>query len=86
MSAKWLSLTTTNREYTLRQVKLAEALIMKRKQMVEAFKKNVAGAIVCDKCLQPIDAMHSSQSLVQLEGELTSAVEEHNHFVKVTRY
>jgi hypothetical protein len=53
MSAKWLSLTTTNRDFTLRQVKMAEALIMKRKQMVEAFKKNVAGAIVCDKCLQP---------------------------------
>jgi hypothetical protein len=86
MSAKWLSLTTTNRDFTLRQVKMAEALIMKRKQMVEAFKKNVTGAIVCDKCLQPIDAMHSSQSLVQLEGELTSAVKEHNQFVKVARY
>lgn len=65
---------------------MGETLIKKKEQALEAFQENVARAVVCDKCLQPIDAAHSSQSLLQLKAELATAVEERDHVVKVRDY
>lgn len=50
---------------------------------LEAFQRNVATSVVCDKCLQPIDAAHSSQSLLQLKSELTTISDQREHVVKV---
>lgn len=65
------------------QVKTACALVGKRMKMLEAFQTNVAGLTVCDKCMQPINPSHSSQSLLQLEADLITSRQEHQRFQEV---
>jgi hypothetical protein len=62
---------------------MVEASIVKKEQAVEAFKDNVTRSVVCDMCLQPIDAVHSSQSLIQLKTDLATSFDEREHILKV---
>jgi len=62
---------------------MVEAAIKKKEQALEAFQENVTRSVVCDKCLQPIDAAHSSQSLLQLKAELATTFDERDLVVKV---
>lgn len=65
---------------------MVEASIKKKEQAVVAFQENVTRAVVCDKCLQPIDAAHSSQSLKQLKADLATTLDERDQIVKVSDY
>jgi len=51
--------------------------------MLDDFQKNVAGSQVCDKCLQPIDAAHLSQSLLKLQADYDLAQKEQQLLSKV---
>jgi hypothetical protein len=62
---------------------MLEALIVKKEQSLEAFRENVTSSVVCDKCLQPIDAAHSSQSLMQLKTDLATTFDEREHILEV---
>lgn len=62
---------------------MVEASIKKKELTLKAFQENVTRSVVCDKCLQPIDAAHSSQSLLQLKAELAITADERDHVVKV---
>lgn len=62
---------------------MVEASLVKKEQALEAFQENVTRSVVCDKCLQPIDAVHSSQSLLQLKTDLVTASDERDHIMKV---
>ncbi|KAG0619717.1 hypothetical protein M758_4G159600 [Ceratodon purpureus] len=64
------------------QVRMVEASIIKKEQALEAFQENVTRSVVCDKCLQPIDAVHSSQSLSQLKTDLATTSDEREHILK----
>ncbi len=61
----------------------AKSMTIKRKAMLDDFQKNVAGSQVCDKCLQPIDSAHSSQSLLKLQADYDLAQKEHQLLSKV---
>lgn len=61
----------------------AKSITIKRKAMLDGFQENVAGSQVCDKCLQPIDAAHSSQSLLRLQADYDLAQKEHQLLSKV---
>ena len=65
---------------------MVEASIIKKEQALEAFQENVTRSVVCDKCLQPIDAVHSSQSLSQLKTDLATTSDEREHILKVRDY
>ncbi len=65
------------------QVGTAKSITIKRKAMLDGFQENVAGSQVCDKCLQPIDAAHSSQSLLRLQADYDLAQKEHQLLSKV---
>lgn len=64
------------------QVRMVETSFEMKGKALEAFQRNVATSVVCDKCLQPIDAAHSSQSLLQLKSELTTISDQREHVVK----
>ncbi|CAK9226938.1 unnamed protein product [Sphagnum troendelagicum] len=59
------------------KVSSAKSMTTKTKAMLDDFQKNVAGSQVCDKCLQPIDAAHLSQSLLKLQADYDLAQKEH---------
>ena len=62
---------------------MVEASIIKKEQALEAFQEDVTRSVVCDKCLQPIDAAHSSQRLLQLKTDLATTSDERGHILKV---
>lgn len=64
------------------QVRMFEASIVKKEQSLEDFRENVTSSVVCDKCLQPIDAAHSSQSLMQLKTDLATTFDEREHILE----
>ncbi|KAJ7549384.1 hypothetical protein O6H91_07G051300 [Diphasiastrum complanatum] len=52
------------------EIKNQRALVTHKQSKVTSLKKNLLDLEVCDKCLQPIDTMFSSQKILQLEDDV----------------
>ncbi|BBN06555.1 hypothetical protein MPTK1_3g22150 [Marchantia polymorpha subsp. ruderalis] len=57
------------------EVRTCESLLNKKKHRLHEYARNVSSLQICDRCLQPVDSSHSTQTIFQLEEEVAQSEE-----------